>query len=409
MQPARLVRARARWVAGALLFSAGLGACHADLPDHVFVCTAAGDCPTGMTCDTTRLLCQRTTELTANVSQAGRDAGRAGTGDEDAATATDAGRPLHEQSTAGSGASDAGALDSGQRIAPSGGAGAAATGSGGAGHAGEAAGATAVAGSGGIASGPTAGVGGQTAAGSSAGSAASSGGRAPGGAVQPCPDHGYCYDFEAGVLDPNASNQPWPNPVGSNDGLPTNGQLSTLESPPSSGNHVLVSHPSSKDGWPKATVGYTFRDPFSVLEVSFDFAADAKLVDALLPVVVFEFTADMQSISDNSAGFAVLTLDASDVLVELAKQPSQADSTDRLAAEAPASSMTHVSLVFDRRKTPCSVTAKYGGSPAKTVPMACDLGAYNVEFGLNVDLPTGQHYSADYVGYYDNFTIIQTL
>ena len=400
-----------RWPLIALLMAA-LDGCAPTLKEGIFGCTETSDCPAHQQCDVEQKICYRRLSATrTDPSEAGAgaqagnvaaetpdhgDAGRehSAGGATSQAAAGGAGGAAHDATAhggrAGGGSSALSGVDAGGARA--------------AGHGGGAA-----AGRDGVRD-MTGGQGGRSIGGAGA-SAGEAGGEAAGAAAgdgamtapTPCPENAFCYDFEAGVLGPGGTL--WASPAAPGGGAPTAGQLATLEYPAGSGNHVLVATPSAVDAWPKATVGHSpSSEPFSRLEVSFDFAATETLSDPALTVVLFRFTA-----VPGDLGVSVdLGLDAGGVQLASVRSNPGASMMERIAPAAPALQLLHVSLAFERTNGVCTVSVEYGDAPAKTLPTYCDLSDFQVELGLNVLRPVDQPYTEAYAAYYDNLRVVVT-
>jgi hypothetical protein len=374
-----------------------LAACTVQPKEGVFACQTSDACPPGQYCAVEKQLCFKSTaKLADEPGEPGGASGKAETGGAGASgRANEAGAgaggrtPIaggggvagkdpppkggQSGSTSGGHSGSPVAGSSGRRAAGSGGAGAA--GSGGAG------------GSGGASGRPVGGAG--------AGGGVTAG---AGGDPTACPQSGFCYGFEAGVLDPMGAL--WASPTASNGGLPPLGQLSTREYPAASGNHVFVSVPNRNDDWPKATIGLTPNMPFSKLAIAFEFAADTALYQPIHEVALFRFVAVPGAAAvdlfmrDNAVGIAITN------------EPASIDTGDLFAAGVPANQPVHIQLVFTRSASECTVTASYGETQ-KTLPMYCDLADYNLEFGLNLQVPSTQ-YSEQYTAFYDDLRVVVT-
>ncbi|MET0391179.1 MAG: hypothetical protein ABW321_34725, partial [Polyangiales bacterium] len=266
------------------------------------------------------------------------------------------------------------------------------------------------AGSGG-ADGPAAGGGGsdpEAGSGGADGPAAGSGGSddpeaGSGGVDAPvvpvCPTGAFCYGFESGVLALDGTL--WPSPSSGSGELPTGGQLTTLEHPAGSGNHVLVARPSQDDEYPQAFVGHSRSTAFRTLTVGFDFAITEALVEPRLYVRLMRFIGNAETQTGNVA----LTLEGRDIRLVV----SRADADDevlRLDEVAAPGVSTRVMLTFDYTQAPCSVSATYGSAPAQRVSMGCDLGDWQVALGLDV-VPGQEPYTERYAAYLDNL-VLQT-
>ena len=392
-----------RWPVIALLMAA-LDGCAPTLKEGIFGCAETSDCPPHQQCDLEQKICYRQLSATRADSGVVVQAGNAATetpDDGDAEREHSAGGAT-SQTAAGGAARDAtasGGRAGGGTSVLSGvdAGGAVAAGHGGAAMLGAGAGATAAAGRDGVLD-MTGGHGGR-----SIGGAGADAGHGPMTVPMPCPENAFCYDFESGVLGPGA--KLWASPAAPGGGVPTAGQLATLEYPAASGNHVLVATPRAVDEWPKATVGHTpSSEPFSRLEVSFDFAAAETLSAPALTVVLFRFTA-----VPGDLGVSVdLGLDAGGVQLASVRANPDASMMERIAPAAPALQLLHISLVFERTNGLCTVNVKYGDAPAKTLPTYCDLGNFQAEFGLNVLRPVDQPYTEAYAAYYDNVRVVIT-
>lgn len=327
----------------------GLSACSVDFKDGVFACKADRDCPSGLLCDAEYKRCTRYPLSAADgaggdgvasnaVSTQRPDAGSQPTAPEDAAAAP----------------ADAGAEKSQPQPAV------------------------------------------EPQAAADSGAPPSTGGS--GGRAAPCPKDGFCYDFEAGALDPGGAL--WPSPSDGNGGLPRDGQLSTTHQPASSPNTMLVSRPSARDEWPKATVGFSGpRMAFAKLSVSFDYIAGAELAEPNPRVILFRFVGTPKR-NANSVNVGLLDRDA---MLEV--QTDGADSLSAIGAAAPSGMLTHVAVTFTRDQGTCAVAVEYGSAPLQTAPFPCEVEDWQLELGLDLLETSSQEYTESYVAYFDNLRI----
>jgi hypothetical protein len=186
--------------------------------------------------------------------------------------------------------------------------------------------------------------------------------------------------------------------------VPQYGQLTTTTYPAGSQNKVLVSRPSAKDTWPKATVGFSgpVTPAFSRLVVSFDYVAGDKLVDPNPRVIVFRFVGTPDRNGDS-------------VNVGLLKQSAmlevQTPGADPLTTIGPATApgtLTHVVATFTRKPPACNVEVVYGALQPMAAAFPCDVEHWNVEIGLDMLEVSGGAYTQDYSAFYDNFRISST-
>jgi hypothetical protein len=222
-----------------------------------------------------------------------------------------------------------------------------------------------------------------------------------GGAKQPpasCSQGAYCYGFESGALDPSGAL--WPSPSDGSGGLPSNQELTTTTNPPSSQNSMLVSRPSAKDGWPKATVGFSGpQTPFSKLVVSFDYSAGDALLEPNPRVIFFRFVG-RPAVNGDSVDIGLLNRDA---MLEV-----QMDGPDPLSAIGPAAKpgvLTHVVATFTRSQSACTVEIAYGAVPLKAAAFPCEVQNWQIELGLDVLETPPERYTYNYVAYFDNLQV----
>jgi hypothetical protein len=166
---------------------------------------------------------------------------------------------------------------------------------------------------------------------------------------------------------------------------------------------VLVSRPSSKDGWPKATVGFSGpAAPFSKLVVSFDYVAGEKLVDPNPRVILFRFVG-MPERNGDSVNVGLLNHDA---MLEV-----QMDGPDPLTAIGPAAApgtLTHVVATFMRTSTACTVEVAYGSLPLTAAAFPCDVQRWQIELGLDMLETPPEQYTQDYSAFFDNLRVSST-
>ena len=394
-------------VLGLLSLAVAVSACKVDFKDGVFACATTSECPTGLRCDSTTKRCTRGLPSAPDVESSGRaDAGpsssNTGSVSEPPKTTAQAGRdspasdapkdaaPKTDRSDAGPGRgrADAGSVKDAGAVKDAGSATEAGSGSmpiepgraGGGGRSEAAGGAGAGAGTG------------------QARAAAQSG---AGGSAAECAQGTYCYGFEGGALDPSGAL--WPSPSGANGELPPYGELSTTTYPSGSQNKVLVSRPSNKDGWPKATVGFSGPVmPFSKLEVSFDYVAGDKLVDPNPRVILFRFV----GVPDRNGDSVNVGLLNHNAMLEV-----QTDGPDPLTVIGPATapgSLTHVVATFTRAPPACNVEVAYGSVPLTAAPFPCDVQHWNVEIGLDMLETPPEQYTQDYSAFFDNLRVSST-
>lgn len=401
----------------AALITLGLSACQADIKDGVYTCSVSADCPSGLHCHPTAKRCTRqlfdSADSDASLSvergtKQGANSTTTGTGPaagsnesmdmsmpapggsmpapvQDASLAPDiaadgGGASMHDAASDGHGPSTA--ADSGSRAPGT----SAAAGSGGEGGTsdtapGSSGGTHAEAGSGGEGASPAAG----------------SGAPEP----EPCPRGTYCYGFEQGALDPSGAL--WPSPSDGRGGLPPHDELTTAPYPASSNNPMLVSRPSSQDGWPKATVGFSGPEaPFSKLEVSFDYAAGDELVTPNPRVILFRFVGTPARNGD-SVNIGLLN---SNVMLEV--QTSGADPLSIIGRAAPPHVLTHVAASFTRSPGACTVSITYGELPLTAADFPCDVERWQIELGLDLLETPPDQYDDRYIAYFDNLRVSAT-
>jgi hypothetical protein len=213
-----------------------------------------------------------------------------------------------------------------------------------------------------------------------------------------CPTNELCQDFESGVL--RSDGGLWPSPSEQGE-LPLNGELTTAELPVGSGNHVLVCQPSKLDAWPKATVGHTEHAAYRKLTIGFDFAVSQSLASAPDRVAIFRLMPSPAA----QTGAVYLLLNGPLVLLNIERGKPEDSALETVAMIAPPNTLTHVSLVFERRVAQCMVGVTYGSSPTLMLAMPCELSDWQVEFGLDI---MRDMYADSWSAYYDNLRVVAT-
>jgi hypothetical protein len=386
----------------AVLMIIGLSSCDVDIKDGVFICSTRTDCPTGLQCHPQTKRCTRQPFGTSETDLTGKPDSGASVRSE--RRAADAGRPdadadaaMRRSASASGDHADAGsprAMDMDTPRGPSA-----------ADQRGASPSSKDAANGGSDSSQPTAGSGGDPNAASGTGGAVAEAGSSapldPQSMSADCPRDTYCYGFESGALDPSGAL--WPSPSDGSGGLPSHDELTTAPYPASSRNLMLVSRPSSKDGWPKATVGFSGpRTAFSELIVSFDYAAGDKLNAPNPRVILFRFVG-APARSGDSVNVGVLD---NDVMLEV-----QTDGPDPLSAIGPAPAtgvLSHVVASFARSPGSCLVTVAYGELPPKAAAFPCDVENWQIEIGLDLLETPPEKYNDEYVGYFDNLRVSNT-
>jgi hypothetical protein len=249
----------------------------------------------------------------------------------------------------------------------------------------------------------TAGAAGHATAGASgmAGARAEAGSEAPVDREQTsadCLQDAYCYGFEAGALDPSGAL--WPSPSDGSGGLPPNQELTIATYPAASQNAMLVSRPSAKDGWPKATVGFSGpRTPFSTLTASFDYVAGDTLVKPNPRVILFRFVGWPERSGDS----VNVGLFAGDVMLEV--QMNGPELLESLGAASAPGVLTHVVATFTRGQSSCMVEIAYGALQPKAAAFPCEVQTWQIELGLDMLETPPDRYTYDYFAYFDNLRV----
>jgi hypothetical protein len=203
---------------------------------------------------------------------------------------------------------------------------------------------------------------------------------------------GFCYDFENGVLGPNAGDdyELWYTPD-----VFTSAELSTEQRPAGSSNNVLRAAPPSVGEYPSATLG---RDipTFARARIEFDIIANDTLVNSSSDVVWFRFLpngADFDQLTQLifRSGQALVRAEGSSAYQVLQRSP-RTDGTS-----------THIGIVLDRRG-PCRVEVYFDSQLVGSAPEApCISGTQGfVEYGLVVLQPLSTSVQA----YYDNIALV---